>query len=229
MLTFRRRSDPLLVTVDAATAAVVSFGAYQARFAGQTALEPGHGHRYQVASLGVVLSWVLIARSTGLYRRGSVRPGSSNVRPAATAAVLVGVALLLAQLTAFHGDLSLGWIGLVVLGLGLGGVLSRALMRRTRRLLVPLGLALERYAVLGAGASAQRVVDELAAAKRAFFSIVTTLPPELDDEALLAELRALRIDGLVVPSGQVDRGVTLRARLADMGVDVVPAPRVEEP
>lgn len=227
MLTFRRRSDPLLVTVDGATAAVVALGAYQVRLAAEAAL-PGDADRYRVASLGVVISWVLIARSTGLYRRGSVRPGSSNIRPAATAAVLVGVALLLAQLTAFHGDLSLWWIGLVVLGLALGGVLSRALMRRTRRLLVPLGLALERYAVLGAGPTAERVVEELSGAKRPFFTVVTTLPPELDDEALLAQLRALRIDGLVVPGGQAQRGVSLRARLADMGVDVVPAPRVEE-
>jgi hypothetical protein len=228
VLTFRRRSDPLLVTVDGLTAVAVSFAAYQARFATESDLPGGHGHRYQVAGLGVALSWVLIARSTGLYRRGSVRPGSSNLRPAVTAAAGVGAALLLAYLTAFHRDLSLGWVGLVVLGLAGGGVLSRALMRRGRRALVPLGLALERYAVLGAGPTAQQVVDDLNGAKRPFFTIVTTLPPDLEDEALLAQLRAQRIDGLVVPSGQADRGVHLRARLADMGCDVVPAPRPEQ-
>jgi len=227
VLTFRRRSDPLLVTVDGVTAAAVSFAAYQARFAADSALTPD-GDRYRVASLGVVLSWVLIARSTGLYRRGSVRPGSSNVRPAVVAAGGVGVALLLAWVTAFHRDLSLAWIGLVVLGLALGGVLSRALLRRTRRVLVPLGLALERYALLAEGPSAERVAAELSAAKRPFFTIVATLPPELDDDSLLAQLRAQRIDGLVVPSGHAERGVRLRARLADMGVDVVPAPWAEQ-
>jgi hypothetical protein len=226
VLTFRRRSDPLLVTVDGLTAAAVAFGAYQARFASNDTVS--HADRHQVASLGLVVSWVLIARSTGLYRRGSVRPGSSNVRPAVIAALGVGAALLLAQVTAFHGDLSLGWIGLVVVGLALGGVLSRWLMRRTRRFLVPLGLALERYAVLGSGPEAERTAAELSGAKHPFFVVVATLPSELDDEALFAQVRAQHIDGLVVSAGDTQRGVRLRARLADVGVDVVPAPRTED-
>ncbi|HUR14573.1 MAG TPA: hypothetical protein VM097_08785 [Mycobacteriales bacterium] len=221
MLTFRRRSDPLLVAVDGATAAAVAFAAYRVRFAGELPLLPDDASTYRVAGLGLVVSWVLIARSTGLYRRASLRPGSSNLPAAGLAAVLVGVALLLADYTAFHGDLDVGWIGLVVLGLALGGLLARALMRRSRRALVPLGLALERYAVLGTGPEADRVAGELAAARKPIFVLVARLPAGLGDDELVSALRAQRIDGLVVTPGDASRGKRLRERLADVGVDVV--------
>lgn len=121
------------MAVDGALAVAAAIVAYQVRFRGELPLPAAGIDRYRVATLGVVVSWVLLARSTGLYRRAALKPGTSNVGAAARAAALVGVALLLADRTAFRGELSRGWVVLVVLELAVAGVGSRALLRRALR------------------------------------------------------------------------------------------------
>lgn len=229
MLSFRRRSDLLLVVADVATAAAVALCSYRLlRVGGAPPLPTGHEGRYRAAGVVLVVLWPLLARLTGLYRRTALRPGMSNLEPAFRAATLVGAALLVVDYAALRGDVSPGWIGLDVLGLMLVGIATRGVLRHSRRALAPLGLALERYAVVGDGPPAQRLVNDLTRAPGAPFVLVATLSADLDDDELLARARSLRLDGLLLPPGQAQRAAQLAARLAGSGVDLLMAPQEGE-
>lgn len=220
----RRRSDPLLLGVDAAAAVLVSLLAFGLRFEGDVV--PGaYRTRYRAATLGLALLWPLVARSGGLYRRAALRPGTSNLEAAFEAATVAGLLLLVTDYVLLSGDLSRAWIGLVVLGLLLAGLASRIVLRQCRRALAPLGLGLERYAVVGDDEDGRRLVDDLTRAPGAPFIIVATLPALSADE-VLRHVEELHLDGLVLPSGRVQLGARLASRLSGAGVDVLVAPQL---
>ncbi len=224
----RRRYDPLLVVVDLASALAVAYVAFRLRFEGAGPVPAHYVDSYRVAGVGLSVVWVLAGRSSGLYRRAALRPGTTNLEPAFGAATLAGVLLLLADYVVFSGDLSRAWVGLVVLGLLLSGLGSRGVLRRTRRALVPLGVALERYAVVGEGFEARRLVGDLTRAPGAPFRVVASLPDDLSPEDVLAQVLALRVDGLVLPPGSAEAGARLAALLSGTGVDVLVAPAFGE-
>jgi glycosyltransferase involved in cell wall biosynthesis len=221
----RRRADALLSFVDVALAVAVSFTAYRLRFEGDPPVPEAFVTRYRIATAGLAVVWVLASRSSGLYRRAALRPGTSNLEPAFAAATISGVVLLLADTVAFSGDLSRAWVGLVVLGLLLAGIGSRTVLRRSRRALVPLGVALERYAVVGDDAQSRRLADDLTRAPGAPFRVVTSLPSDLSADLVLKEVFALRLDGLILPPGQAELGAQLASRLSGSGIDVLVAPQ----
>jgi glycosyltransferase involved in cell wall biosynthesis len=223
-LTLQRRSDPVVALVDAVSAVAVSWVAFRLRFEG-TAVPDYYVDRYRWATAGLVLGWILLARAGGLYRRQALRPGTSNLEAAFGAAAAAGAALLLGNYTLLSGDLSRAWIGLVVLGLLLAGLATRATLRVSRRALVPLGVALERYALVGEDRTARRLLDDLTRAPGAPFRIVAQLPEHLTPEEVLAQVRELRLDGLVLPPGSTEAGARLAARLSGSGVDVLLAPQ----
>ena len=187
-LRVRRRSDLVLLVVDAVSAAMVALVAYRLRFEG----DPVPGvltARYQGTTVGLVVAWPVAARAAGLFRRGALRPGESNVEPAVEAALATGLALLVVNAVGLDGDISRAWIGLVVLGLLLAGIATRGLLRRARRALVPLGVGLERYAVVGEGPAARRLQGDLTRAPGAPYEVVATLPAGLPPEELAARAR----------------------------------------
>ena len=73
----------------------------------------------------------------------------------------IAVILGLADLVAFKRDLSRAWLALVVSFLFVAALLSRTGLRRARRALVPFGVALERYAVVGSERERRRLVGDL--------------------------------------------------------------------
>lgn len=223
-LRLRRRSDAPLVLLDAAVALVACLVAYRLRFEG-VAVPRALAGRYRVASLAVVVAWVLAARASGLYRRAAVRRGVPLAPESFQAALVVGAAILLGNAVT-GGDLSRAWAGLVTLGLMVGGVAARRALRALRRACVPFGLFLERYAVLGDDLAARRLVGDLTRAPGAPFRVVGTLPLDTGPENVLARAHAQRLDGLVVPDGalsheQIGR---LAGALSGAGVDVLIAP-----
>ena len=224
----RRRSDPLLVVVDVATVVAVSYVAFLLRFEGSPPVPGSYVTRYRYATVALAAVWVLACQSSGLYRRAALRMGTSNVEPVFAAATLAGVVLVAGDYLFLSGDLSRAWVGLVVLGLLLGGLLSRAVLRQSRRALVPLGVALERYAVLGNPTQTRRLVDDLTRAPGAPFRVVATLPEDATPDEVLALVRTLRLDGLVLPPGSAEVGARLAARLSGSGVDVLVAPHFGE-
>jgi glycosyltransferase involved in cell wall biosynthesis len=224
-LGFRRRSDLLLAGVDVTTAGVVSWVAFRLRFEGEPPLPLSYWHRYQAATVICAITWVLAARSSGLYRRAALRPGTSNLEMGFGAASITGFALLVDDYVIASGKLSRAWIGLVVLGLTVGCLATRALIRRSRRALVPLGLALERYAVIGEGVQAQRLENDLTRARGAPFRLVARLSPAIPPDELLRQVGQLRVDGLVLPPGSVELGARLATGLSGSGVDVLVAPQ----
>lgn len=138
-LRFRRRYDPLLVVVDGVLAAGVAYAAYLVHV-GSDVLPDADVQRYRAAAVGAVVSWVLLARSTGLYRRPALAPGVTNLPHAAGGALLVGAALVGADLLVLDDALAARWIGYVVAGLLVAGAGSRVVLRRlpvVRRLLGP--------------------------------------------------------------------------------------------
>lgn len=221
---FARRSDPVVALLDALSAVAVAYVAFRLRFEGTDVPSP-FVDRYRTATAGLVLGWIVLARAGGLYRRTALRPGTSNLEGAFGAATLAGLALLAANYLLLEGDLSRAWIGLVVLGLLLAALATRALLRTSRRALVPLGVGLERYAVLGDGPTARRLLDDLTRAPGAPFRVVAMLSPGLEPEQVLARVRELRLDGLVLPPGSAEVGAHLAARLSGSGVDVLIAPQ----
>ncbi|GAC1331541.1 MAG: hypothetical protein NVSMB13_19890 [Mycobacteriales bacterium] len=226
-MSFRRRSDALLVVVDALSALLVAYVAFSLRFEGQPAVPPAYLLRYRVASTALAVVWVLAARSVGLYRRAALRRGSSTVESAFTASLLAGAVVLVGNYTLADGRLSRAWIGLVVFGLLLAGIVTRGALRRFRRALVPLGIALERYAVVGDGPAAARLVGDLTRAAGAPYRIVGTFPADLTPAQLAHRARTDNLDGLIVPAELAARcSAELATELAGSGTDILLAPAV---
>ena len=224
----RRRQDFYLAVMDAVGAVVSCYLAYRLRFEGQLPL-PGHfAHRYEVATIVTGLLWPLLTRAAGLYRRGALRLGTSNLEPAFEAAVGIAVVLGLADLVGFDGDLSRAWLALVVSFLFVAALVIRTGLRRARRALVPFGLALERYAVVGDERARRRLVGDLTRAPGAPFRIVAELAPDLSADELVEQVRELRLDGIIAPPGVLPAAGTVAGRLAAMGADVLIAPSIAD-
>jgi glycosyltransferase involved in cell wall biosynthesis len=88
-----------------------------------------------------------------------------------------------------------------------------------------VGLALERYALLGDDAPARRLLADLTRAPGAPFRIVKVLPGDLSADEVLAEVLGLRLDGLILPPGRAAVGARLAPRLSGAGIDVLVAPQ----
>ena len=228
-LRIRRRSDWLLGLLDALSAAGVDLFAYRLRFDGEV-VPRRYVHRYEVAAVVLAVLWPVAGRIGGLYARRALRPGTSLVEAAFGTALGAGAVLLALNVLGLDGDLSRAWLGLVVLGLMVSALLVRGFVRRARRALVPLGIGLERYAVVGDGLAARRLHDDLTRAPGAPFEVVATAVGRTSEASeLVRQARTLRVDGLVLPGdvGPEQRaGATSRASLAASGVDVLLAPGV---
>jgi glycosyltransferase involved in cell wall biosynthesis len=221
----RRRADPLLAIVDIGSAALVCYVAYLLRFEG--VIVPEHFlNRYRVISAVVVVVWLVTARSSALYRRAALRPGTSMVPAAFEAAIATGLVAFIVNLVALHGDVSRAWTGLTTLGLMLSGVLSRGALRRLRRMLVPFGVALERYVVVGSGLSARRLFNDLTRAAGAPYVIIDIVDPPSDAAALARLAAQRRVDGMILAADAVSAVGALSRELAGFGIDVFVAPDV---
>ena len=225
---FRRRTDGLLLAIDVACAVLVSWLAFLLRFEGDP-IPAAYVVRYRAAAVVAAIAFVIAARIAGLYRRSSLRLGESTLPAAFEAAITVGVVTFVANYAFLSGKISRAWIGLVVLGLLLAGMGSRGLLRRARRALVPLGIALERYAIVGEGREARRLHGDLTRAAGAPFEVVDLLSPSMGPAMLADMALAERLDGLIL-TGDLDRrtSVDLSERLAGFGVDAFLAPRLGE-
>ena len=217
----------VLVGVDSVLALTVCVVAYRLRFEG-VEVPPEFSRLYVVATVVVTAAWPLLARASGLHRRAAVRPGVSNLEMSFRAAVVIGAGLVVGNPLLVGGRLSRAWIGLVTFGLVLAGELGRWAIRRGRRLLVPLGWGLERYALVGSGLSADRLLADLTRASGAPYEVVGTLDPALSPRELAAAARSLEVDGLVVPDGELSRPAMaeLASGLSGSGIDVLLAPGV---
>src|SRR5581483_9488436 len=224
LLAFRRRADFLLAVLDLGCGFLACFVAYWLRFEGT--FVPAHlVARYQATSLGIAVGWVVAARAAGLYRRAALRPGESVLEAAFEGAVVVGIAVLVVDEAGLGADLSRAWIGLVTLVLILLGIGSRGLVRRSRRALVPIGIGLERYALLGEGAAAQRLYNDLTRARGAPFRITERWPSDLAPDEIVARARQLRLDGIILTAAAEPRDAgRLAGALSGAGVDVLLAP-----
>jgi glycosyltransferase involved in cell wall biosynthesis len=225
----RRRSDLVLAVVDIACAVLAAWLAYSLRFQDDPTLPDRFLARYVGASVGLVVASVVAHRATGLYRRATLRPGHSNVEAAVESAVLLGIALLLVNVIALDGDLSRAWIGLVMLFLILLAIASRWLLAHTRRGLVPLGIGLERYVLVGDDASGRRLLDDLTRAPGAPFLVVEVMSRSLSAGALVERAKALHVDGLILPA-DIHAGLAsdLASELSGAGIDVLLAPGIGE-
>jgi glycosyltransferase involved in cell wall biosynthesis len=220
----RRRTDLLLALVDLGVGLLSGYIAYNLRFGSQHV--PDHYLvRYRAMTVGLAFGLVLAGRASGLYRRAALRMGESNVEAAVDAALTVGLAVFLVNEFTMNGDLSRSWVGLVTLAVLLLSLASRVLIRRCRRMLVPLGIALERYAVVGDDAAGRRLMDDLTRAPGAPFVVVDRLPADLSPEELRRRARELRVDGLILPP---DTDPATAGRLAGVlsgaGIDALIAP-----
>ena len=139
--------------------------------------------------------------------------------------MLLGLALLLVNAVALHGDLSRAWISLVAFFVILLAVATRWLLAHTRRALVPLGIGLERYALVGDDASGRRLLDDLTRAPGAPYTVVEVLPRSLTPESLVERAQALHVDGLILPA-DIESAVAARlaTALSGAGIDVLLAP-----
>jgi glycosyltransferase involved in cell wall biosynthesis len=224
MFAFRRRTDFFLAFVDIGLGLLAGLVAYSLRFGGVSV--PGYFVvRYQAMTVGLAVGTVFAARAAGLYRRGVLRLGESNVEGAVEAALAVGLAVFLVNQFGLSGALSRSWIGLVTLALLLFLIASRSVLRRSRRLLVPFGLGQERYAVVGDDEAGRRLRDDLTRAPGAPFTVVTLLSRDLSANELLSQARELRLDGLILTADTdpVTAG-QLAGAVSGEGVDVLLAP-----
>lgn len=220
----RRRTDILLAIVDVGCGLLAGYVAYSLRFGSQD-VPAYYVARYQAMSVGLAIGSVLAGRAAGLYRRSAIRVGESNVEAAVDTALTVGLAVFLVNQFGLHGDLSRSWVGLVTLAVLLFSLASRFLIRHSRRMLVPLGIALERYAVVGDDPAAERLFNDLTRAPGAPFVVVETLSGDLQPADLLARAKVLRLDGLILPptTAPLEAG-RLAASLSAAGIDVLIAP-----
>jgi glycosyltransferase involved in cell wall biosynthesis len=220
----RRRSDFFLAPIDLAVAVLASFVAYSLRFGGMS-LPNYYVARYEAMTAGLAVASIFAGRAAGLYRRAALRPGESNVEAAVESALAVGFAVFLVNQFGLHGALSRSWVGLLTLALLLFSIASRAVIRMVRRMLVPFGLGLERYAVVGDDLAGRRLLADLTRAPGAAFTVVAVLPRDLSAEELLARAREFRLDGLILTA---DTEPAVAGRLAGAvsgeGVDVLLAP-----
>ena len=223
-LRFRRRADGLLAVIDIGVALISALLAFQLRFEGAR-LPGAYMDRYRWMSLVLAGVWIVAARMVGLYRRSVLRPGSSLLEPAFEAALVTGISVYLLNLVVPGPRLSRGWIALLVLGLLLLGVGARAGLRRLRRMLVPLGIALERYAILGDDLDAERLRADLTRAAGAPFVVTELIPGHLDLEAVAERATTAHLDGLIIPAGHepADLG-RMASLLSGRGIDVLVAP-----
>lgn len=224
LLGFGRRTDLLLAVVDLGVGLLAGLTAYWLRFGGVSV--PGYYvARYQAMTVGLAVGSVVAGRAAGLYRRGALRPGESNVEAAVESSLAVGLAVFLVNQFPLHGALSRSWVGLVTLALLLFSVGSRSIIRRSRRMLVPFGIGLERYALVGDDAAGRRLLADLTRAPGAPFVVVDVLPRNLPPEEMLERAQALRVDGLILTA---DTDPTAAGRLASAvsgrGIDVLLAP-----
>lgn len=220
----RRRTDYLLIVVDTAVGLLSGYVAYSLRF-GAGSLPGYYVARYEAMTVGLAVGWIFAGRASGLYRRGALRPGESNVEPTVEAALMVGLAVFLVSQFGMNGALSRSWIGLVTLSLLLFGLASRTLIRHSRRMLVPLGIGLERYALVGDDAEGRRLFADLTRARGAPFVVVEVLSRDLPPEALLTKAREHRLDGLILTaSTDPAQAGRLAGALSGEGIDVLIAP-----
>jgi glycosyltransferase involved in cell wall biosynthesis len=224
MFAFRRRTDFFLALVDIGLGLLAGLVAYSLRFGG-TSVPGYYVARYQAMTVGLAVGTVFAGRAAGLYRRGVLRPGESTVEAAVESSLAVGLAVFVVNQFGLHGALSRSWVGLVTLALLLFSILSRGLIRASRRMLVPLGIGLERYALVGDDAAGRRLLADLTRASGAPFTIVEVLSRDLSAADMLARARGLRLDGLILTA---DTDPVLAGRLAGAvsgeGVDVLLAP-----
>jgi glycosyltransferase involved in cell wall biosynthesis len=216
-LALRRRVDLLLALVD--TVVVV----------GASHLAGGMLHRdltvrwWGYAMVAAVA--VLTGRALGLYRRAALRPGTKLTEPALGTALFAGAASIVVVRLSPAGP-GLAWAALVCLGLLLGLPCSRWVLARGRRALVPFGVGLERYAVLGDTPQMRRLVADLTRASGAPFRVVGTVDEGLDAVECAARVARLSVDGLLVPPHVDPAEVGALARsLAGYDIDVLVAPR----
>jgi glycosyltransferase involved in cell wall biosynthesis len=227
LLSLRRRADFVLAFIDMALAAIACWAAYELRFEGQLPLPTHFFDRYLYSSIGVCVGYVLAGRITGLYRRAALRLGNSNIRPALEASLGLGAALIVVDYAALNGDLSRAWVLIITFLLLLASLGSRALLARGRRALVPFGVALERFVVVGNDELARRLTRDLTRAAGAPFRIVAVLPLGLEPAELARQAKAARAEALVFAADAQPEHVTaLAAELAGAGVDVLIAPRL---
>ncbi len=214
----------MLVPLDAVCAAGVAWLAYRLRFEGQV-VPDRFAADYQGATLALAVGWVVAGRAAGLFRRSVLRPGGSSLEAAFGAALASGLALSVTDAAVAHGELSRAWIGLVVLGLVLSAVATRAMVQRLRRALVPFGLGLERYLLVGDDLAGRRLYDDLTRARGAPFAIADVLPTGSTADAVAERALSSRVDGIVLPVGfAAAEAGTLAARLSGAGIDVLLAP-----
>jgi glycosyltransferase involved in cell wall biosynthesis len=224
MFALRRRTDYLLAVVDIGVGLLSGYVAYALRF-GSSPVPTYYVVRYEAMTVALAIGTVVAGRASGLYRRGAIRVGESNVEPALEAAMAVGLAIFVVNQFGMGAALSRSWIGLVTLALLLFSLASRTLIRRSRRMLVPLGIGLERYALVGDDAAGRRLRGDLTRAPGAPFVVVDVLPSGLSAEETVARARDLRVDGLILPANTdpVDAG-RLAGFVSGAGIDVLLAP-----
>ena len=221
---FRRRADWALVVLDALLAALVGLLAFFLRFESQVVPAP-LVRRYLLTAAALALVWPLLSRATGLYRRSALRPGTSLADSALLSGLWAGAMLAVGNIVLLSGDLSRGWIALVTFGLVLVAVGSRAVLSRARRVLVPFGIGLERYVLVGDDAAGRRLLADLTRAPGAPFTVVGVLPTGTTALAAAREARLLRADGIVLPTGIApEEAASMSAALSGEGVDVLVAP-----
>jgi glycosyltransferase involved in cell wall biosynthesis len=120
---------------------------------------------------------------------------------------------------------SRAWIGLVTLFLILFGIGTRAVLAHSRRALVPFGIGLERYALVGDDASGRRLLDDLTRAPGAPFVVVEVFARALSPEELVGRAAALHLDGLILPADiDAELAGRLATALSGAGIDVLLAP-----
>ncbi len=215
-LVLRRRADFLLLAVDALTVLAVLFVANRVLHRAMTLAAWWY--------VALVFAVALSARWAGLYRRSVLRPGARTTGPAFTVSVIGSAVAALGVLTSPRGPGS-AWVALVFAGLSVGLVGNRWLLARCRRALVPFGIALETYAVLGDAPAMRRLVADLTRASGAPFTISGSVPEGLTPAQTAARVAEMRVDGLLVPP-HLDSATIggLARRLAGHDVDVLVAP-----